>query len=391
MAVGPFWMPWLDIGAPASPTAAPAPQPAMGRMEFASSPLAQAAMRGPMLPQQQAAPTQQAPAPQPQQQMSFPQPQQPEQQQQPGFFDRLAVNPLFLAGLTGFGGYGPGTGAQIAQGNQRGQMEQQEWQQQQEQRRRMQEAWGRIFPNGQPAAGHPMLRGAPPELMTLAQAMGPEQGLPLLAKYAMSANKTLTPLEQAQLAKVQAETRKLEGEVLKQRTPEQAGNNISQGLTRLSTVPQEYGGSFTSAVGPIRGDDQSWMAPLARVWGSITSSVPFVGGDASPTEVRTRIKADSEALAAAIKPLIRAPGEGAWTDQDQARLVAVVGDLTTARDAAEYQRRLEDVRQRVRSNFNIEVPPIGAGAPSGTSAGGEVRKTINGRNYVKRGSDWYEE
>lgn len=346
-------------------------------------------MNGPMMrpasgmaPQQPAMPQQQP--------MSMP-PAQPQQQQSsPGFFDRLAVNPLFLAGLTGLGGYGPGTGAQIAGENQRGQIQQQEWQQTQQQRQRMQDAWGRIFPNGQPSASHPLLKGVPAEVVTLAQAMGPESGLEFLGKYAMSTNKPLNALQMAELQKTQAETRKLEGEVLKQRTPAQAGQNISGGLSQLAGIPDQYGGSFTSAVGPIRGDDNSLFAPLARTWGAITNAIPYAGGVASPTEVRTRIKADTEALASAIKPLIRAPGEGAWTDQDQARLVAVVGDLTTASTPDEYGRRLEDVRQRVRSNFGIDVPPIQR--PGGKQPdAGQTQKTINGKRYVKFGGQWYEE
>lgn len=105
------------------------------------------------------------------------------------FFQSLGQNPLFLAGLTGLGGYGPGAGAQIAQQSQLGRMQQLEFDQQQQQRQRLQDAWGQIFPNGQPAADHPLTRGVPPELLSLAQAMGPEEGLRTLGNYAFARSK----------------------------------------------------------------------------------------------------------------------------------------------------------------------------------------------------------
>ena len=72
--------------------------------------------------------------------------------------------------------------------------------------------------------------------------------------------------------------------------------------------------------------------------------------------MRSNIRGTTEALAAAIKPLIRGPGEGVWTDADQARLVAVVGHLSQASTKEEFMRRLNSVRDRIQSNFNIEVP-----------------------------------
>lgn len=148
--------------------------------------------------------------------------------------------------------------------------------------------------------------------------------------------------------------------------------NISGGLERLRTVPQEFGNStFESAVGPLEGGDSYFFSPLARVWGSITN----VGGNRSTTEVRNRIAGDTEALAASIKPLIRKPGEGTWTDADQARLVAIVGNLASARDANEYQRALEGVRQRVMQNFGIQLPEMGGGQPNPSAqprAGGDL-------------------
>lgn len=174
------------------------------------------------------------------------------------------------------------------------------------------------------------------------------------------------------------------------------GRNISGGLDRLATIPNEVGNStFESSVGPLQGGDSYFFSPLARVWGSITN----VAGDKSTTEVRNRISGDTEALAASIKPLIRKPGEGTWTDADQARLVSIVGNLATARNANEYARAIEGVRQRIMSNFGIQLPEIGGGraAPgAGPTPGpqGSItpqRKQLAGKSYVQVDGQWYEE
>lgn len=132
--------------------------------------------------------------------------------------------------------------------------------------------------------------------------------------------------------------------------------NISGGLDRLATVPTDVGrGSFESSTGSFQGSPDGYvLAPLARAWGSITNMF----GSSSTTEVRNRIAGDTEALAATLKPLIRKPGEGTWSDADQARLVALVGNLAQANSVEEYYRALEGVRQRVKANFGIDLPPV---------------------------------
>ena len=133
--------------------------------------------------------------------------------------------------------------------------------------------------------------------------------------------------------------------------------NIASGINRLATVPREYGDDqLERATGPLQGGDTYVLSPLARAWGSVSNLLR--GGDHSTTEIRSRIAGDVEALSATLKPLIRKPGEGPWTDADQRRLVSVVGDLATARSADEYRRALENVRQRVMANFGIELPAV---------------------------------
>lgn len=137
--------------------------------------------------------------------------------------------------------------------------------------------------------------------------------------------------------------------------PNVTAGKIAAGLDRLAAVPNDFSNyTFESAVGPLQGDQNSYFGPVARAFGSIANTFSA----RSPTEVRNRIAGDTEAIAAAIKPLIRKPGEGTWTDADQARLVAVVGNLAQSRNADEYRRNLEGVRQRVQANFGIAVPEI---------------------------------
>lgn len=99
------------------------------------------------------------------------------------FFDRLAGNPALMAGLSGLSGQGWGAGTQLALASQQQRMQQAEFAQQQQQRQRMQEAWGQAFPGGQAAPDHPLTRGVPPELLSLAQMQGPEEGMRMLGNW----------------------------------------------------------------------------------------------------------------------------------------------------------------------------------------------------------------
>jgi hypothetical protein len=133
-------------------------------------------------------------------------------------------------------------------------------------------------------------------------------------------------------------------------------NNLAAGINRLAAVPSDVGESeFTSATGALQGSPDGYvLAPLARAWGSVTN----MAGGHSTTEVRNRINGDSLALAAAIKPLVRKPGEGVWTDKDQELLNSIVGNLAQANNVEEYYRGLEAVRERVKANFAVDLPPI---------------------------------
>lgn len=79
-------------------------------------------------------------------------------------------------------------------------------------------------------------------------------------------------------------------------------------------------------------------------------------GGAPPTEIRDRIETTAKNLAAVMKPLVRKPGEGVWTDKDQINLEKSLGDLTRARSKEEYDRRLGDIVENVKNVFMIAVP-----------------------------------
>lgn len=136
-------------------------------------------------------------------------------------------------------------------------------------------------------------------------------------------------------------------------------SKVDAGLTNLlETAKTSNDASFESALGPFQGSTPDSLAGavpinIARVWGEISNFMG--GGNVSPSEVRSNITGATEALAAAIKPLIRGPGEGPWTDADQARLVSIVGDLSQARDKSEFRRRLNRVRDNVKSNFGLDL------------------------------------
>lgn len=201
-------------------------------------------------------------------------------------------------------------------------------------------------------AVHPRVAASlPPELRN-----NPAMG----AQFVMAqARGYVDPIQQQLLhAKMAAANAKAAGKA--NVTPE-TSRNISGGLNRLAQVPSQYStGDLENAIGTLQGDDNGGiLTSLSRVFGSVMSSI----GGVSPTEIRDRIRGDTEALAAAIKPLIRKPGEGAWTDEDQARLVSVVGDLARANTPKQYMQRLQDVRQRVMSNFGVPLPEIGATGP----------------------------
>lgn len=135
--------------------------------------------------------------------------------------------------------------------------------------------------------------------------------------------------------------------------PQGRGQNIIGGLNELASLPSRYPRSFEGATGPLIGDPDSTIGGIGR-------RLQAMGAGTGPMalEVRRTIEGSIEALAQTIKPLIRAPGEGTWSDADQARLSALLGNLTQANDVTSFNRELQNVRQRIMANFGIQLPPI---------------------------------
>ena len=149
-------------------------------------------------------------------------------------------------------------------------------------------------------------------------------------------------------------------QLAQQQLKTRAAPKIAEGLNNLAAMANTYDDpSFANAVGPIQGSTPDGLLssiPIntARLFGEVANK--WEGGKTAPSEVRSNIQGSTEAIAAAIKPLIRAPGEGVWTDADQARLVSIVGDLANARTKDEFRRRLNAVRDRLQSSFGLDIP-----------------------------------
>lgn len=153
-----------------------------------------------------------------------------------------------------------------------------------------------------------------------------------------------------------------------------AGVQVTGAIEQLARLPLDFGKQATErAIGPWSATNPNpetaqglfgtgisvgnGLQLLARGYGEASA---MVEGGASPTEVRDRVETVTKNLAAVMKPLIRAPGEGAWSDKDQANLEAQIGMMTRSRTVEEYNRRLADIRENVGKVFRLNVPEPGA-------------------------------
>jgi lysozyme len=150
---------------------------------------------------------------------------------------------------------------------------------------------------------------------------------------------------------------------------DKAAKSFSGGIDRFGEVIAEVGKpAFERAVGPWQSAGSS--GDKSGFWGSGVSLesvgrlIPqayseiqaYMAGGATPTEVRDRIDAVSKNLAAVMKPLVRKPGEGTWTDKDQENLEAQIGDIKRSRSTEEAFRRLDDLRKNSSQILGVNIP-----------------------------------
>jgi hypothetical protein len=217
-----------------------------------------------------------------------------------------------------------------------------------------------MYPQGTPPTQ------APAQPMRL----GPD-GKPTFKEFVDSQKATKDPYT------IQSERERAKYNAFVKRKEAQAPN-IKAGLRNLKSYADTVDDtSFANAVGPLQGaqpDDivTRELARAARVGGELLNK--FEGGATAPTEIRNQIGGSAQALSAAIKPLIRAPGEGIWTDKDQELLDRVVGNLSESRSKAEYYRRLQGVANRIQDNFGLDLS--GWDAKEGSHAAGAVGSSL---------------
>lgn len=144
-----------------------------------------------------------------------------------------------------------------------------------------------------------------------------------------------------------------------------AAKNITGALVNLRNSADKYDeGSFSNAMGPLQGaipSEKDYLKPfligLSRFGGEVLNKLPtsMGGGDNSVSTVRDDILGSTQALAAAVKPLVKKGAEGAWSDSDQAALERIVGNLASAKNKQDFYNRLNDVRDRIQSTFGVKI------------------------------------
>ena len=201
---------------------------------------------------------------------------------------------------------------------------------------------------------------APKEMIGpgLAQDIGPN-GSPLWRRTQAGLQPLLIPQEQLkERGKLAA------GEEQYPKVAEQ----FAGGVERLRQFPKEFGrDALENALGPWSGEVPPDSKPglwgtglsldaigqlMSRTWDEVYAGVT---GVSAPTEVRDRINATVKNLAAVMKPLVRKPGEGVWTDKDQENLEAQIGKIDRSRTLEEYMRRVRDIEENVSKVFRIPI------------------------------------
>lgn len=326
------------------------------------------------------------------------------------FASSLGQNPLFMAGLTGLGGQGPGAGAQIAQQAQQQRMQQAEFERQQQQRQRTQQIWGSVFPNGQPNLNHPLAQGAPPELLSLAGAMGPEEGLGLLGKWQFT--RSDDALKQAQAKWYQERPRAstgATGELADRLMRENPGMSLEEAITIArrgdiagAAAATEQGKAMgTAAAGlPLaeaaadrmtRTIDDALRDPaLSRVTGPLQGWLPNVTSGAN----RAQSKVNQILGGTFLQAYNDLRGGGQITEIEGKKATDAYNRLTSqTMNDADYRTALQEFRAEVQRLRDIARQRAGgrqSALPASTTPG-QMRRNIGGKNYVKVDGQWFEE
>jgi hypothetical protein len=150
--------------------------------------------------------------------------------------------------------------------------------------------------------------------------------------------------------------------------PEEVADQVKGAVDLLAGMPDKFGKeAFERAIGPwsaeyvddgqqnnsgaaVVGAVRQVSQMLPRFMGEIKASLQ---GGAPPTQVRADIKQAQLQLASILKPLVRKPGEGTFSDADLKNLIDQVGNFQTARTAEEYQQRLDALKESLHGTFKL--------------------------------------
>lgn len=82
----------------------------------------------------------------------------------------------------------------------------------------------------------------------------------------------------------------------------------------------------------------------------------FIPGNESNPAIRDQITGTQMALVALLKDSIRTPGEGSQDQREFQAVIDTVGDMTNARNATEYQQKLNDTLARIEAFTGTKIP-----------------------------------
>jgi hypothetical protein len=156
------------------------------------------------------------------------------------------------------------------------------------------------------------------------------------------------------------------------RDPKKQAAGIAAMLQDAMDAPLEFGKRATErALGPWSATVEntgSFGSTITAVLGFLPQAFvrskaeieAMIEGGATPTEVRDRIEAKNDRIAMVMKPFVRQPGEGPWTDRDQAFLIKLLSGVSRSYgDIDEYERRLVDVKDYIEHTLGFGLPMPG--------------------------------